>query len=55
MIGPQKIQLIAQLIESMEKSIDNLEKAYGDNDSEEFKKARDKIVDFQKKISGELT
>ena len=51
MMDTNSIQLLAQLIDSMDIALKKLEKAYANNDSEYFKISRETILDFQKKIS----
>lgn len=46
----EHLQLLAQLIDSMEIAIDKLERAYQDNDSENFEKSKRVIFDFHQKI-----
>ena len=47
----EQLQILAQLVDSMEIAIDKLETAYQDNDSENFEKAKRTIFNFQQKIS----
>ncbi|MDD5191965.1 MAG: hypothetical protein PHH54_04925 [Candidatus Nanoarchaeia archaeon] len=47
----EHLQLLAQLIDSMEVAINRLERAYQDNDSENFEKAKKVIFDFYQRIS----
>jgi uncharacterized spore protein YtfJ len=51
MIDLQQLQIIAQLVDSLEIASDNLEKAKNDSDSEEFNKYTYEILNLQKKIS----
>ncbi|MEK6859198.1 MAG: hypothetical protein AABX54_00130 [Nanoarchaeota archaeon] len=51
MLDIQQLQILVQLIENMEISADRLEKSYGSNDAETFRKAKDEIFDIQNKIS----
>ena len=46
----EQLQLLAQLVDSMEIAIDKLERAYQNNDSEYFQKSKKAISDFQQKI-----
>ena len=51
MIDSQHIQTVMQLLERMELTSETLDKAYADKNAEKFKKAKDELIDFQKKIS----
>jgi len=51
MVNLEQLQTIAQLVDNIEISVEKLEKAYENNDSEEFSKSKNTILDFQKKIS----
>ena len=51
MIDLQHLQLLAQLIDSLEISIDKLEQAYQNNDSEDFQKSKQSISSFQQQIA----
>ena len=46
----EQLQLLAQLVDSMEIAIDKLERAYQNNDSENFQRSKKTISDFQQKI-----
>jgi hypothetical protein len=50
MVGLEQLQVLAQLVDSMEIAIDKLEKSYQKNDSENFQKSKEVISDFQQKI-----
>ena len=50
----EQLQLLAQLVDSREIAANKLEKAYQDNDGEDFQKSRKAILDFQQKISALL-
>ena len=50
MLDLQQLQILAQLVDNMEIVSGRLEKAYGDNDGESFKKSKKEILDIQKKI-----
>jgi len=50
----EKLQTIAQLIDRMEASIAQLEKSYNNNDSNDFNKSKQAILEFQAKISKNL-
>ena len=51
MVDLEHLQLLAQLIDSMEIAINKMERAYQDNDSENFEKSKRVISDFNQKIS----
>lgn len=51
MVDLERLQILAQLVDSIEIAIDKLETAYQDNDSENFGKSKQVIFDFQQKIS----
>jgi len=51
MVDLEQLQILAQLVDSMEIAIDKLERAYQDNDSENFQRSKQTISDFQQKIS----
>ena len=50
MVDLEQLQILAQLVDSMEIAIDKLERAYQNNDSEDFQKSKKAISDFQQKI-----
>ncbi len=50
MVNLEQLQILAQLADSMEIAINKLERAYQDNDSEDFQKSKKAISDFQQKI-----
>jgi len=50
MVDLEQLQILAQLVDSMEIAIDKLEKAYQNNDSENFQRSKKTIFDFQQKI-----
>ncbi len=50
MVDLGQLQILAQLVDSMEIAIDRLEKAYQNNNSENFQKSKKTISDFQQKI-----
>lgn len=50
MASLEQLQILAQLVDSMEMAIDKLEKSYQNNDSENFQKSKKTISDFQQKI-----
>jgi len=54
MIDLMQLQLLAQLIDSIDIATDKLGKAYEKKDSEEFYKAKKTILEFQKEISKEI-
>lgn len=47
----EDLSLLAQLIESMNLTAKELEKAFEKKDLEKFKKAKEEILKFQKQIS----
>lgn len=51
MLDLQQLQILLQLIENIEISADRLERAYGNNDAEVFRRSKDEIFDIQNKIS----
>lgn len=50
----QELQVIAQLIDSMDVIVRKLERAYSDKNGEEFKTAKSEILKSQKKIDDML-
>ena len=54
MVDLEHLQLLAQLVDSFEISIDKLEKAYQNKDSEDFQNAKQSISSFQQQIIGVL-
>ena len=51
MLDSQNIQILMQLIESMDLVTDKIEKAYNRRDGEDFRRAQEEILDLQKKIA----
>ncbi len=51
MLDLQELQILAQLVDNMDVLSSRLEKTYGDNDGENFSKAKQEILNIQKKIS----
>ncbi len=51
MIDLQQLKILAQLMENMDISVVRLERAYNDNDAENFKSSKTEITDIQNKIS----
>lgn len=51
MVSLEQLQILAQVIDSMETAVNKLEKAYQDNDNEDFQKSKKAILDFQQKTS----
>ena len=47
----QKLQIITQLIDNMQKISEKCEQAYNKNDGVEFNRAKEGILENQKKIS----
>lgn len=54
MLDLDELQFLAQITDSIEISIEELEKAYQENDSENFENAKKTILEFQGKIAGIL-
>jgi hypothetical protein len=54
MLDIEQIQLLAQLIDNTEVTIENLEKSYEENNSEDFTKSKQEILEIKKKISNIL-
>ncbi len=50
----QQLQLLAQLIDSIEIAVEKLGSAYEGKDSEEFYNSKKAILGFQKEISKQL-
>ena len=50
----QELQLLAQLIDSMDIAVEKLGKAYQKKDSEEFYKSKKSMIDFQKEIKNQI-
>ena len=51
MVNLQQLQFLAQLVDNIEKSTVILEKAYKDNDGEDFQKSKKYILEIQGKIA----
>jgi hypothetical protein len=51
MIDLQQLKIIAQLLDNMDIIENKLERAYNDNDAENFNRAKTEILDIQNKIS----
>lgn len=51
MMDLQELEIIAQLIDSMEIALNNLEKFYSEKDAEKFNKSKEEILKFQSKIN----
>ena len=51
MIDLQELQLIAQLVDNLEILTGKLEKAYATNNTIQFNKIKQEILEIQKKIS----
>ena len=47
----QELEIIAQLVDSMEIALDSLEKSYSEKDAEKFNKLKEEILKFQSKIN----
>ncbi len=54
MIERAQIDLIFQIISSLEEAIVKLEEAYNRKDAGEFEYAKKEILEFQRKLSSEL-
>ena len=54
MLDIEQIQLLAQLIDNADVTIENLEKSYEKNNAEDFKDSKKEILDIQNKISNIL-
>ena len=52
MLDLQQLQTIAQLIDNIDISIENLEEAFKDNNAEIFNKSKKEVLESQNKISG---
>lgn len=50
MLDPSQVQILAQLIDNIEISIDKLEDAYQEKNGEEFINSKNAILEFQKGI-----
>jgi len=51
MLDLEQLQKIAELVDKMELSTVELDKAYANNDAEEFNKIKKEILDVQAEIS----
>lgn len=51
MSDSNQFQVLVNLVDEIELSIGEIEKAYQNNDGERFKKAKEQILDIQNKIS----
>lgn len=50
----EQLQLLAQLVDSIEIAVEKLGESYKKNDSEEFYNSKKAIIEFQKEISKQL-
>ena len=50
----EKLQLLAQLIDSMEIAVEKLGESYEDKDSEKFYNSKRAVLGFQKEISNQI-
>jgi hypothetical protein len=50
-MDPSQLQLLAQLLDSMDALAKKLEKSYNDNDAEMFNKLKQEILDVNVKLS----
>ena len=55
MIDLQQLKILAQLIDNMEVVTARLERAYNDNDAENFNMSKKEIFDIQSKISSVIS
>ncbi len=55
MIDLQQLKILAQLMDNMDIATVRLERAYNDNDAENFNSSRTEIIDIQNKISSIAT
>ena len=51
MLDLQELQIIAQLVDNIERTIESLEKAYSNKNGEKFRKSKDEILNHQQKIA----
>lgn len=51
MADMEELQILVQLVDSMDIAIDKMEKAYKNKDSENFMMSKKTILSFQQKIS----
>ena len=51
MLDSQELQIIAQLVDNIEKTIGDLEESYSDKNGEKFKESRNEIINSQQKIA----
>lgn len=51
MLDLEQLKKIAELVDKMELSTEELNKAYADNDAEDFNKTKKEILEVQAKIS----
>lgn len=51
MIDIKQLQILAQLIESMENAIEKTEKSYLDNDGEGYNQAKKELIETQQDIA----
>jgi len=54
MLDLNELQFLAQIVDSMEITIEELEKSYKDKDGADFQNSKKAILDFQGKISNIL-
>lgn len=50
----EQLQLLAQLIDSIDLALDKLKEAYEKKDSENFYNAKKTVLEFQKEISKQI-
>ena len=51
MLDLQQLQILGQLVDNMEKISSKIKESYAKNNSIEFNKAKQEILDIQKKIN----
>jgi hypothetical protein len=54
MLDLQELQILAQLVDNLDVLSKRLERAYGENSGENFSRAKQEILDIQKKIDSIL-
>ncbi len=54
MLDLNELQFLAQIVDSMEMTIEDLEKAYENNNGADFQNSKKALLDFQGKISNIL-
>jgi len=54
MLNLNELQFLAQIVDSMEMTIEDLEKSYKDNNGADFQNSKKALLEFQGKISNIL-